>query len=140
MQVNEVFARMEGRGPVPVVNEADVKSVWTLYQDTQSQHPGKNFGVDVSIIEKFCSPGADVPAVTYRVGMIGLMEMGPGDLLFPWKQSGGVQDAVFRVIARMPMKWMGVGHPQSELPFDVEAFIQEVQKSLPHFLPIPPLP
>jgi hypothetical protein len=128
MHGNEFFARMEGEGLVPIVNEADVKSVWTLYQEVPSPPRGQSVGIDVSIIEKSCSPGADTLAVTYRVQMIGLLEMWPGDLLSPWKQSGGFQDAVFSVIARISMEWMGVGHPQSEFPFDVEAFIQELQK------------
>ncbi len=75
-----------------------------------------------------CSPGADIGAVTYRLAMLELLEMDPGELLARWKRSGEFEEAVFRVAATIPMKWMEIGVPQSSLPFDVDAFIQELQE------------
>jgi hypothetical protein len=93
--------------PVPPVNVADFKSVWAIYQDI-----------------------ADIHAVTYRCGMLQILEMVRGDLLVSWKQNGQFQDAVFRVAARIPMKWIAEGMSQS-LPFDVDAFFEEVRKESP---------
>jgi hypothetical protein len=62
----------------------------------------------------------------------------PGGLLARWKRSGEYDEVVFRVAATIPMKWMERGVPQSldsltfsHLPFDVDAFIQELQKESP---------
>jgi hypothetical protein len=79
-------------------------------------------------IKRACSARADLPAVTYRSSMLGLLEMCPGDLLAPWKRGGALDEAVFKVAATIAMKWMETGVPQSGLPFDVDAFIQEVDK------------
>jgi hypothetical protein len=114
--------------PVPAVDGADIKSVWTIHQDLEAHHPGGVVGVDISILEKICSPGADICAVTYRLGMLELLEMCPGDLLAPWKRSGAFNEAVFRVAATIPMKWMEMGAPQSGFPFDVDTFLQELHK------------
>lgn len=114
--------------PVPAVDAADIKSVWTIHQDLRPRHPRGAVGVDISIIKRACSPGADIRAVTYRLGMLELLEMCPGDLLAPWKRSGAFNEGVFRVAATIPMKWMEPGVPQSGFPFDVDAFVQELHK------------
>ncbi len=116
--------------PVASVDVADLKSVWDMYQDIASQHPGGGVGVDSSLIERVCSPRADIRAVVYRCQMLSLLEMLPGDLLATWKQSGQLQEAVLRVAARIPMNWMGEGLSHS-LPFDVDAFFEEVRKESP---------
>lgn len=116
--------------PVPTVNVADFKSVWAIYQDIESRHPRGTVGVDSGVIEQVCSPGADIRAVTYRCGMLQILEMVRGDLLVTWKQNGQFQDAVFRIAARIPMNWIGEGMSQS-LPFDVDAFFEEVRKESP---------
>ena len=117
-------------GPVPTVNVADFKSVWAIYQDIESRHPRGTVGIDNRVIEHACSPGADIRAVTYRCGMLQILEMLRGDPLATWKQSGQFQEAVFRVAARIPMTWMGEGLSHS-LPFDVDAFFEEVRKESP---------
>jgi hypothetical protein len=114
--------------PVPSVEVADIKSVWTIYEEIRSRVPEGNVGVDISTIKRACSAHADLPAVTYRSSMLGLLEMCPGDLLAPWKRGGALDEAVFKVAATIAMKWMGTEVPQSGLPFDVDAFIQEVDK------------
>jgi hypothetical protein len=116
--------------PVPTVNVADFKSVWAIYQDIESRNPRGTVGVDSRIIERACSPEADIRAVSYRCWMLQILEMLRGDLLATWKQSGQFQEAVFRVAARTPMNWMGEGLSHS-LPFDVDAFLEEVRKESP---------
>ena len=117
--------------PVPTIDVGDLKSVWDMYQNIESQHPGGSVGVDSCLIDRVCTPGADIRAVVYRCQMLGLLEMLPGDRLATRKQNGRLHEAVFRVAATIPMKWMEIGVPQSSLPFDVDAFFQEVQKESP---------
>ena len=113
--------------PVPVVEMEDLKSAWNIYKDIASRHPGEQVSVGISVIEHACSATADVRAVTYRCGMLQILEKLAGDLLAPWKESGQLDDAVLRVAARIPMNWIGVGIPQSGLPFDIDAFVDELR-------------
>jgi hypothetical protein len=84
-------------------------------------------GVDIDIIRGACSAGADIGAVTYRCAMLGILEMLSAERLVPWRANEFLA-AVLKVAATIPMKWMETGVPQSELPFDVDAFFQEVRK------------
>lgn len=118
--------------PVPSVNVGDFKSVWAFYQDIKSPlHQG---AVDVdSIIEHACSPGANIGAILYRCMMLRFLEMMRRDLLSTWEQNGQFQDAVFRVVARIPMNHMGEGlfHHIPFDVFDVETFFEELRKESP---------
>jgi hypothetical protein len=60
--------------------------------------------------------------------MLWLLEMCRGDALIIWKRSGRFHEAVFRVAANIPMKWMEVGVPQTALPFDADAFVEQVRE------------
>ena len=111
--------------PVPIVDTADLESVWSTYWQIGSEHPG---GIDVGLIRRACSAGADAGAVAYRCQMLWLLEMCRGDALIIWKRSGRFHEAVFRVAANIPMKWMEVGVPQTALPFDADAFVEQVRE------------
>ena len=113
--------------PVPTVEMGDLKPVWNICKDIESRHPGKQVGVGISVVQHACSATADAGAVGYRCGMPQALDSLPGDLLAPWKENGQLDDAVFRVAARVPMKWIGVGIPQSGLPFDVHSFFNELR-------------
>ena len=113
---------------VPAVEAADLHSVWNTHQDIEAQHPGKAVAVGATLLEHVCSHGADIGAITYRSAMLQMLEMCGGDLLAPWRQSVHFHEDVFRVAARIPMKWMEVGVPQQGLPFDVNLFLQELSK------------
>jgi len=114
--------------PVPIVDAADLKSVWNFYRQIESEHPGGGIGVDVELIKRACSAGADIWAVAYRCQMLWLLEMCRGDALITWKRSGQFDEAVLRVAAHIPMKWMEVGVPQPGLPFDADAFVEQVRE------------
>jgi hypothetical protein len=112
---------------VPTVDVADLKSVWSIYRDMEARNPGKQFGVGIDIIRGACSAGADIGAVTYRCAMLGMLEMLSAERLVPWRANEFLA-TVLKVAATIPMKWMETGVPQSGLPFDVDAFFQEVRK------------
>jgi hypothetical protein len=109
--------------PVPVVDVADIKVMWAHGQELKAQHP-RGVAVEVGIWKQLCSPGADIRAVSYRCGMLGLLEM---MLRAAW--TGGELSAnAFKVAARMDLHWMAVGAAQNGLPFSVEGFLAEVQR------------
>ena len=113
--------------PVPAVDPIDLKAVWDIHEDVRRQHPGGQVGVGISVMEHACSPGADIGAVTYRSGMLELLLIVPGDLLAPWRHGNQLNEAVFRVAARIPMEWLETGAPRQSFPFDVDAFLQELR-------------
>ncbi|HEY6304644.1 MAG TPA: hypothetical protein VIX14_16420 [Terriglobales bacterium] len=116
---------------VPKVDVPDLKAVRGLYKAVEGMNPGQQgcVGIDIEIVRAACSAGADVGAVSYRYSMLQLLTMFPGDLLAPWSDNGEFHDAVFKVAARIQMKWIEVGVPQPRLPFDLEVFLQEVRKA-----------
>ena len=117
--------------PVPTVEMGDLKAAWNIYKDVESRHPGEQVGVDISIVQHACSATADLRAVTYRCGMLQVLERFAGDQLAPWKENGRLDDAVFGIAARIPMNWIGIGIPQSGLPFDVDSFFNELRLESP---------
>ena len=113
---------------VPTVDVADLKSVWSIHRDMEARNPGKQGAVGISIIRDACSAGADIGAVCYRCAMLEMLGMLPRDLDVPWRANEELPDPAFKVAATIPMKWMGIGIPQSGLPFDVAAFLQGVRE------------
>jgi hypothetical protein len=116
---------------VPTVDVANLKSVWSFYRDVEARNPGGGVGVAVELTRGACSAGSDIRAIWYRSALLQMLEMFPGELLARWKRSGRFDEAVFRVAATIPMKWMEGGVPQSHLPFDLGAFMRELQKDSP---------
>jgi len=112
---------------VPVVDSSDLKAAWGVYHDLKESHPEGRVGVSTSVIEHACSPGADIRAVTYRSGMLGLLLIVPGELLGPWQQGETLSEIVFKVAARIPMEWLETGAQRQGFPFDVDAFLQELR-------------
>lgn len=105
--------------PVPVVDVADLKAVWAQGRESRAQYP-EGVAVERGVWEQFCSPGADVRAVSYRCGRLGLLEM----LLRPAWTGGDLSENAFKVAARMDLHWMAPGVAQEGL--GVEGFLAEV--------------
>jgi len=131
MQTDHFFLGGNPGEPVPTVDMTDLKSVWTIYRDIESMHPGRKTAVDSTIIERACSTEVDIPALIYRLWMLGFLELLPGNLLDRCKKNERFDDVVFKVMAKMPMKWAPVGVPQSKPPFDVESFFDQLRQELP---------
>jgi hypothetical protein len=69
-----------------------------------------------------CSPGADAMAVWYRASMLRILQILPESPLRPWTYDGELEDAVFQVAAKFPMKKMQVGVEQEGFPFVLPSF------------------
>jgi hypothetical protein len=91
--------------PVPVVDPADLKVVWELQDKSQKKHPGQNSGIDMRFCKNICSPGADVIAIWHRscqLSGLGFLCAAAGKI-FPWLKDGKPDDAVFNILATMPL-------------------------------------
>jgi hypothetical protein len=77
-----------------------------------------------------CSPGADVRAVFFRVSMLRILQMfsGSGALISPWLHDGKPDDAVFKVVATLPMTGLQPGTPRQGFPFDAEELIKLIKE------------
>jgi len=107
---------------VPRVDPADLRKVWNLYREIEHRH-GKNCAVGADLLEKICSPGADVIAIGYRTGQLSLLCM--MNLLH--FQDGVPDDRMFEIAANFPMKRMQPGVIHQSPPFDVEEFIRRIE-------------
>ena len=108
--------------PVPQVDPEDVKAVWMLGKQVKKDHPGENVGMGVEIFERTCKPAANIPAVTYRAGMIAMFLRHAPELQ-------NKLDAVFRAAAEIPMEWIGVGIVHHGWAFDPDDFVRRVREA-----------
>jgi len=88
-------------------------------------HPGQNVGIGVEYFERAWKPGANIPAVTYRAGMIAMLQRVAPELA-PLLQNK--LEAVFQAAAEIPMEWIGPG-VRSGFPFDPDDFLRRVREA-----------
>jgi len=50
----------------------------------------------------------------------------PGKPLTPWSHEGELDDAVFQIAAKFPMKKLPVGLVKNGLPFDVQELVKQI--------------
>jgi len=101
--------------PVAAVVPADLKSVWAILVDAdaarRARFPVQQVQIPLDLCKSACSAGADIRAVFFRVSQLwilkilseGALGLGPGDLINPWLNDGKPDDAVFKVVATLPM-------------------------------------
>jgi hypothetical protein len=107
--------------PVPPVDFADMKAMWTVMQEVKDRHPEGRTAIGIGVYQHVCSPGADIRAVSYRLSMLGMLEM-----MFGHAYSGGQwTEAALKAAAKMELTWMPVGVSQTGLPFDVMSFLAQ---------------
>jgi hypothetical protein len=108
---------------VPTVDPTDVKAVWSYHQELKMQHPGKQVGVDLNVLARICTPGADIRAVSYRCTTLHDLEQ----LLAPAWTGGNLSENALKVAAKMYLQRPPIGVVQNGFPFHVEEFLAEVQ-------------
>jgi hypothetical protein len=112
--------------PVPAVDPEDLKAIWRLHREIASQHPGQSVGIDDTVIVGRCKPNTDVHAVAYRTSILQLLQHVAQGSLAPWTKNTKLDDAVFRVVADIPMDWIGTEQHKG-LPFDVEELLRRLR-------------
>jgi hypothetical protein len=135
------FGSRNGEELVPPVNAADMKAVWQLYDESRRARPEEANGLravamDAAVIEGVCRPGADVRNVWYRMAMLQLLfhvvEQSPQEheaqTLAKLKRGEKLDDRLFEAMSKIPLKWLPE-HGMHGYPFDVHAFIKEVEES-----------
>ena len=111
---------------VPQVDPADMKALWALGEDTRKRHPEGGVAIGVNAMQAYCTPGANVMAISYRANWIGMLQhLDPGvmDPLMKDKL-----DAVLAAASEIPMEWIGGGVRQG-WPFDPDDFVRRVREA-----------
>ncbi len=112
---------------VAAVNPNDLRNVWTMMRDLQAHaQAGQSGSISSGLYESVCSPGANVLAVWYRASILGALQTLPGKPLTPWSHEGELDDAVFQIAAKFPMKKLPVGLVKNGLPFDVQELVKQI--------------
>lgn len=93
------------RDPIPPVDPEDIKRMWEF--ERRRNKIGTDGWKWLQDMKAALSPGADLPAVSSRCGMVQTVaHYNRGQLLAPWQHGDELDDAVFRVAAAIPMKML----------------------------------
>ena len=124
-QFREMYSGKAGE-PVPEVDPGDLKAVWELAREVKERHPEGGVAIGVDIYEQRCKPAANIPAVTYRASMLGMLCNVAPVAMNPLIQDR--LDAVLRTAAQVPMEWIGQG-VRKGWPFDPDDFVRRVREA-----------
>lgn len=105
---------------VPVVDSADLKTMWAYGQKVKAEHGA--MAVGRSVWKQILAPGVDIKAVGFRVGMLSMLEM---MLQAAWTL-GEPSENAFKVAAKMDLNWPQVGVVHNEFIFNLEGFLAQV--------------
>jgi hypothetical protein len=109
---------------IPPLDPEDIKRMWE-YERTHSQ-VGADGGKWLRDLKAALSPEAEFSDVSSRHGMIGTLTI--YKLLGPWQHGEELDDAVFRIAATIPLRYLK--HKRYMIPgdehfgFDPNAFVQ----------------
>lgn len=112
--------------PVPQVDSSDLKALWKLGEDVKRRHPEGGVAVGVNLMEAHCKSGANIGAITYRAGMIGMLQHISPEVMDPPVRDK--LDAVLIAASEIPMKWIGEA-VHDGWAFDPEDFVRRMARS-----------
>lgn len=124
--------RMVESEGVPTVDPNDLAKLWKHMWEVRSQY-GEHVAIDIRMLEKDCSPGANVNAVWFRASTLALMAMPQLGFLDPWMHDGEPDPVVFRVMAEFEFPLPGPGDPRA--PFS--QIVTAIRKAAEGGEPIP---
>jgi hypothetical protein len=117
------LAEVEAGSAIPAVDEHDLKCLHQLCVERAKRYCGKDGVISLESTARACSPGANVPAVWLRHTKVrALYRQG---LLAEWQHGTTLDDAVFRVAARIAMRGAHLDH---------DAFLRQLREEVvaPH--------
>jgi hypothetical protein len=110
------FGRGKPGTQVPPVSPADLKAACQIAAEHYARTQGRQIAIGMGVFQAMCSEGADLHAVTYRAMFIGLLPC-----IVPDVCQGERDEALYRVMAEIPMQWIGAEERQGP-PFDESDF------------------
>ena len=114
--------------PVPEVDPEDLKAVWQFQREVETKH-GSQGAIGIDLMKQVCAPGADIQAIYYRTTFTWMTTQIAPEQIAPFTRDGQPTDSVFRVAAKVPLEWMGVGIVRQGPPFDVNEFVRLCNES-----------
>jgi hypothetical protein len=111
---------------VPVVDPADVRSVWEAHRELEKQFPPSSTGLTAVTGGKAkCSESADVRAVGYRTVFLSFL-ISHSPEVAAHVEGDAIDDNLCRAIAEVEMTWIAEAG-QTGLPFDEEEFMTRLR-------------
>src|ERR1700753_3338616 len=107
----------------PPVNPADLLAVWNLLRKLRPEPSPENhsLAIDHRTLQKSCSPGADLEAVSVRTLMLDILtQVSPA-----WMDKPSAAKVV-EVAARFPINPPQPGPKSDTPPFDVREFMKQI--------------
>jgi hypothetical protein len=114
-------------GLIAAVEPSDLKSVFKMQQAMEPAEPSIT-AISSEPYERVCSPGADVFAVWYRANI--LLSLDRAVNLFTRELPSAVEDVIFKVAAKFPMKRIEPGVEYQSLPLDLDGFVKQIGHDL----------
>ncbi len=114
--------------PVVEVDPDELKALWQRMRELRARVPGAEESRAVSVGFQGTAigePGARSGAIWFRATMLSALHRVAREPLAPWMSDEKVADAVFRIMAKIPMEWIGFT-PHDGLPFDVDEFFRQL--------------
>jgi len=102
--------------PIPEVDPEELKSVWTGAMRVSKEETNRN--TDALMYR------AKVIWIVWKMAPVKLAKFTKDGQLQNLQQLLDLQDCVFRTAAKIPLKFMAVGHETQIPPFDVDEFVQ----------------
>ena len=117
-----MFERLFGKPgePVPAVDFADMKAMKAVMEDVKKEHPKGGVAIGMEVWQSVCSPDADIRAVSYRLRLLGMLEIS----LQPVYSGGQWSEAALKAAAKMEMTWLPFDAPHT---IDVMGFLAQAQ-------------
>jgi hypothetical protein len=117
-------ASLTSKTPLRPVDPDDVRRVWDLILQVTAGRSGDprapTMGIDVRLLARHCSPGADVLVFFFRTAL--LQALIQQDMLNDWREGQELRHSVFEVAATFPV-------PKGVDGFDPNAFIDRLRSS-----------
>jgi hypothetical protein len=107
---------------VPAVEATDIKAMWKVGKELSAEHPEGSVGISAEIWVRVCSSGADIWAVSFRCGMLSLLE----DMIRHVERRR-TKRARFQGRVEDGLTWMAVGVVHKGVLFDVEEFFAQAR-------------
>jgi hypothetical protein len=116
-----------GRGKageaVPPVEPDDLKAVCRIAREHHESGRGRHVVLGQGVFEAVCSKGANAGAVTYRAMFLGLLPFLVSDA-----RKDKPDEALYQVMAKIPMEWIGCEERQHP-PFNLEELSKRLSEA-----------
>ncbi len=117
---------LQSGATVPAVKTEDIRQVLALHKEILESRGGdEEFSIGAPLLQKVCSPGADLEAVNFRASMLNAA-IAEGELI-QFLHDDTVDEAVINLFASFPFRATNI-QPDGSFQLNGEEFEEELRK------------